>query len=48
VTVETRDRIRAQILAARKAQGLGPTVPESRFLAELAAAALEQEDAAGP
>ena len=48
MTAQDRDRIRAQIVAARRAQGLGPTVPESRFLAELAAAVLEKEDAAGP
>jgi hypothetical protein len=40
MTAEMRDRIRAQILAARRAQGLQATVPESRFLAELAAAVL--------
>jgi hypothetical protein len=41
MTAEQRDRIRAQVVAARRAQGLGPTVPESRFLAELAAETLE-------
>jgi hypothetical protein len=43
MTAQDRDRIRSQIVAARKAQGLGPTVPESRFLAELAAAVLVQD-----
>jgi hypothetical protein len=43
MTAETRDRIRAQVLAARKAQGLGPTVNEPRFLTDLAAEVLAQE-----
>jgi hypothetical protein len=37
MTTVDRDRIRAQILASRRAQGLQDSVPESRFLAELAA-----------
>lgn len=43
MTVQERDRIRAQIVASRRAQGLQDSVPESRFLAELAAAVLDQE-----
>jgi hypothetical protein len=45
VTVQERDRIRAQVVAARKAQGLGPTVPESRFLADLASDVLAHDQA---
>jgi hypothetical protein len=41
----TRDQIRAQIVAARRAQGLQATVSESRFLADLAAEVLAQDDA---
>jgi hypothetical protein len=43
MTAQDRDRIRAQILASRRAQGLQDTVPESRFLAELAAAVLDHD-----
>jgi hypothetical protein len=43
MTVQERDRIRAQIVASWRAQGLQDSVPESRFLAELAAAVLNQE-----
>jgi len=44
-TAEMKDRIRAQVLAARKAQGLPDTVPASRFLAELADQVLAQDTA---
>jgi hypothetical protein len=37
----TRDQIRAQILTARRAQGLLDSVPAGQFLAELAAETLE-------
>jgi hypothetical protein len=43
MTAETKNRVRAQIVAARRAQGLQDTVPESRFLAELAAEVLAQD-----
>jgi hypothetical protein len=43
VTAEQWDRIRAQIVASRRAQGLQDTVPESRFLAELAAEMLNED-----
>jgi hypothetical protein len=43
MTAEERDRIRAQIVASRRAQGLQDSVPESRFLAELAAEMLAEE-----
>jgi hypothetical protein len=41
----TRDQIRAQIVAARRAQGLQDSVPAGQLLADLAAQVLEQEDA---
>jgi hypothetical protein len=41
----TRDQIRAQIVALRRAQGLQDSVPAGQFLAELAADVLAQEDA---
>lgn len=37
MNVEQRDRVRAQVVASRRAQGLQDTVQESRFLAELVA-----------
>lgn len=43
MTADQRDRIRAQVVASRRAQGLQATVPESRFLAELSAAILDQD-----
>jgi hypothetical protein len=39
----TRDQIRQQILALRRAQGLQDSVPASQFLADLAAEMLDQE-----
>lgn len=41
MTAADRDRVRAQVLASRRAQGLQDSVPESRFLAELVAKVLE-------
>jgi hypothetical protein len=43
MTAQERDRIRAQIVASRRAQGLRDSVPASRFLAELAAEVLAEE-----
>ncbi|HET6814118.1 MAG TPA: hypothetical protein VFJ69_08930 [Actinomycetota bacterium] len=37
MTAEQRDRVRSMVVASRRAQGLQDSVPESRFLAELAA-----------
>lgn len=48
MTAETRDRIRAQVVAARRAQGLQDSVPESQFLAELAADVLEETTGGRP
>jgi hypothetical protein len=39
----TRDQLRQQIIALRRAQGLQDTVPASQFLANLAAEILEQD-----
>jgi hypothetical protein len=41
MTPTDRDRVRAQVLASRRAQGLQDTVPASRFLADLAAEVLD-------
>lgn len=43
MTAEQRDRVRVMVLASRRAQGLQDTVPESRFLAELAADVLDHD-----
>jgi hypothetical protein len=43
MTAQERDRVRAQLVAARRAQGLQDTVVELRFLAELAAEVLEKD-----
>ena len=48
MTADQRDRIRAQVVASRRAQGLQATVPESRFLAELSAAILDQDPDLAP
>jgi hypothetical protein len=44
MNVQERDRVRAQVLASRRAQGLQDTVPESQFLADLAAEVVEQAE----
>jgi hypothetical protein len=41
----TRDQVRVQILALRRAQGLQDSVPAGQLLADLAADVLAQEDA---
>jgi hypothetical protein len=42
MTAQQRDRVRAMVVAARRAQGLQDSVPESRFLAEPAAETLNE------
>jgi hypothetical protein len=45
MTTAERDRVRAQVVASRRAQGLQDTVPASRFLADLAAEVLDHDQA---